>query len=198
MTVFAVAGCLITLAAVLSYLNYTLLKLPPAIGLMALSLAGSLLLVAVGLAVPSVEGGARDLVRRIDLNQAFLQGMLGFVLFAGSLHIKFHELASRKWTVVTLSTVGVLVSTAVVGALAWGVLHAVGTPARPIYCLLFGALISPTDPTAVMAVLRQAGVRKDMEIKIAGESLFNDGVGVVVFLGLLEIATGAVEPDIVH
>jgi len=198
MSVFEVAACLITLAAVLSYLNYTLLKLPPAIGLMALSLAGSLLLVFVGLAVPAVEHGAKELVTKIDLNQAFLQGMLGFMLFAGSLHIKFHELASRKWTVVVLSTVGVLVSTAVVGALAWGLLNAVGIEARLIYCLLFGALISPTDPIAVLAILRQAGVPKDVEIKIAGESLFNDGVGVVVFLGLLEIATGVVEPDALH
>jgi len=198
MSVFEVAACLITLAAVLSYLNYTLLKLPPAIGLMALSLAGSLLLVFVGLAVPAVEHGAKELVTKIDLNQAFLQGMLGFMLFAGSLHIKFHELASRKWTVVVLSTVGVLVSTAVVGALAWGLLNAVGIEARLIYYLLFGALISPTDPIAVLAILRQAGVPKDVEIKIAGESLFNDGVGVVVFLGLLEIATGVVEPDALH
>lgn len=198
MTVFEVAACLLTLAAVLSYLNYTLLKLPPAIGLMALSLAGSLLLVFIGLAVPAVENGAKEIVRRIDLNQAFLNGMLGFMLFAGSLHIKLHELASRKWTVLVLSTVGVLVSTAVVGVLAWVLLGAVGIEARLIYCLLFGALISPTDPIAVMAILRQAGVPKDMEIKIAGESLFNDGVGVVVFLGLLEIATGAVEPDAAH
>ena len=198
MTVFEVAACLITLAAVLSYLNYTLLKLPPAIDLMALSLAGSLALVLVGLAVPALERGARDLVHRIDLNQAFLNGMLGFMLFAGSLHIKLHELASRKWAVAVLSTVGVLISTAAVGLLAWALLNAAGIEARPIYCLLFGALISPTDPIAVMAILRQAGVPKDMEVQIAGESLFNDGVGVVVFLGLLEIATGAVEPDALH
>lgn len=197
MTVFEIAACLIALAALLSYLNYKLLGLPSAIGLMALSLAGSLLLVLVGLAVPAVEHEAKELVRRIDLNQAFLQGMLGFMLFAGALHIKLHELASHKWTVAILSTVGVLISTAMVGLLAWALLNAVGIPARPIYCLLFGALVSPTDPIAVMAILRQAGVPKDMEVKIAGESLFNDGVGVVVFLGLLEIATGA-EPDAIH
>jgi monovalent cation:H+ antiporter, CPA1 family len=189
MTVFEMAACLITLAAAFSYLNYRFLRLPPAIGLMALSLAGSLLLVLVGLAVPTVEHEARDLVHRIDLQQAFLHGMLGFMLFAGSLHIKLDELAARKGSILVLSTVGVLLSTAVVGLLAWGLLNAVGVPARLIYCLLFGALISPTDPIAVLAILRQAGVPKDMEIKIAGESLFNDGVGVVVFLGLLEIAT---------
>ncbi|HEY1191642.1 MAG TPA: sodium:proton antiporter [Gemmata sp.] len=198
MTVFEMAACLITLAAVLSYINYTLLKFPPAIGLMALSLAGSLLLVLAGLFVPAIENRAKGAVAQIDLQEAFLQGMLGFMLFAGSLHIKLGELASRKWTVFVLSTVGVLISTAVVGLLAWLILGAAGVPARPIYCLLFGALVSPTDPIAVMAILRQAGVPKDMEIKIAGESLFNDGVGVVVFLGLLEIATGTVEPDVLH
>ena len=198
MTMFELGACLITLAAILSYLNYKLLGLPSAIGLMALSLAGSLILVLIGLAVPQIERGAGDLVRQIDLNQAFLNGMLGFMLFAGSLHIKLNELASRKWTIVTLSTVGVIISTLVVGVLSWGLLHATGIPARLIVCLLFGALISPTDPIAVMAILRQAGVPKDTEIKIAGESLFNDGVGVVVFLGLLEIATGSVEPDALH
>jgi len=198
MTVFEVTACLITIAAIFSYLNHTLLKFPSAIGLMALSLAASLLLVLVGLAVPSLEGKARELVTRIDLNQAFLQGMLGFMLFAGSLHINLVELASRKWAIVVLSTVGVLISTVVVGALAWCLLHAAGIEARWIYCFIFGALISPTDPIAVMAILRQAGVPKSMEIKIAGESLFNDGVGVVIFLGLLEIATGEVGFDVVH
>ena len=191
MTVFEAAAVLIVLAAVFSYLNYKLLKLPSAIGLMALSLASSLVLVLVGLLFPPLERQARDLVQRIDMNQAFLHGMLGFMLFAGSLQIKLDELAARKWAVFVLSTVGVIISTLVVGLLAWGLLNGVGIPARLIYCLLFGALISPTDPIAVLAILRQAGVPKGMEIKIAGESLFNDGVGVVVFLGLLEVATGA-------
>src|SRR5262245_44142831 len=198
MTVFEVAACLITLAAALSFFNYHLLKLPPAVGLMALSLAGSLVLVVLGAAVPAVEDRARDVVRRIDLDQAFLQGMLGFMLFAGSLHIKLGELASRKWAVLVLSTVGVLVSTAVVGLLAWGLLSAAGIQARFVYCLLFGALISPTDPIAVMAILHQAGVPRDVEVTIAGEALFNDGVGVVVFLGLLEVATGEAGFDPVH
>ncbi|MCE9566720.1 MAG: sodium:proton antiporter [Planctomycetes bacterium] len=195
MTVFEMAACLIVLAAVLSYLNYTLLKLPPAIGLTALSLAGSLLLVLIGIAVPAVEDKARDIVHRIDLNQTFLQGMLGFMLFAGALHINLNELAARKWTILVLSTVGVVISTVVIGLLAWGLMNAIGVPARLIYCLLFGALISPTDPIAVMAILRQAGVPKAMEIRIAGESLFNDGVGVAVFMGLLEIATGDIGFD---
>ena len=195
MSLFEGSAILIVLAAVFSYLNYKLLKLPSAIGLMSLSLAGSLLLVVMGVAFPALEGRAKDLVHRIDLNQAFLHGMLGFMLFAGALHIRIDELAARKWSVLLLSTLGVLISTVIVGLLAWGLLNAAGIPARLIYCFLFGALISPTDPIAVMAILRQAGVPKEMEIKIAGESLFNDGVVVVVFFGLLEIATGDIGFD---
>ncbi len=198
MTPFEIAAVLVTLAALFSYVNYRVLKLPPAIGLMALSLAASLVLVLVGVAVPAVERKAAAVVQSIDLNQALLHGALGFMLFAGALHIRLDALASRKWTILTLATVGVLVSTAVVGLLSWALLHAVGIEAKLVFCLMFGALISPTDPIAVMAVLRTTGIPKDMEIKIAGESLFNDGVGVVVFLGLLEIATGDGGFDPVH
>ncbi len=190
MTLFQLAAGLLVLAAAFSYLNYRLLKLPTAIGATALALGASLLLVLVGLVVPGVEQQARGLVRQIDLQQAFLQGMLGFMLFAGALHINLNELAARKWPVAVLSTAGVVLSTVLVGLLTWGLLAAVGHPVRPIYCFLFGALISPTDPIAVMAILRHAGVPKEMEVTIAGESLFNDGVGVVIFLGLLEVASG--------
>jgi CPA1 family monovalent cation:H+ antiporter len=190
MTLFQLAAMLLVLAAAFSYLNYTLLKLPTAIGATALALGASLVLVLVGLVVPGVEQQARALVKQIDLRQAFLQGMLGFMLFAGALHINLNELAARKWPVAVLSTAGAVLSTALVGLLTWGLLAAVGLPVRPIYCFLFGALISPTDPIAVMAILRHAGVPKEMEVTIAGESLFNDGVGVVIFLGLLEVATG--------
>lgn len=198
MTAFQLAALLVVLAAAFSYLNYKLLKLPTAIGATALALTTSLLLVLVGLFVPAVEHHARELVARIDLQQAFLQGMLGFLLFAAALHVDLRELAARRWPVALLSTLGVVVSTAVVGLLTWGLLAAAGVPVRPIYCFLFGALISPTDPIAVMAILRRAGVPKDMEVTIAGESLFNDGVGVVVFLGLLEIATGEAGFDVGH
>jgi CPA1 family monovalent cation:H+ antiporter len=192
-TPFELAACLVVLAAAFSYLNHTLFKLPPAIGAMTLALGASLLLVLAGVAFPGLEDRARALVARIDLSQAFLQGMLGFMLFAGSLHINLDELKARKWPVAVLSTVGVVISTAVVGLLTWGVLNALGIEARLTYCLLFGALISPTDPIAVLAILREVGLPRDMEVTIAGESLFNDGVGVVVFLGLLGVATGADE-----
>jgi CPA1 family monovalent cation:H+ antiporter len=198
MTAFELGAGLVVLAAVFSYLNYKLFKLPTAIGTTALALAASLVLVLVGLAIPAIEFRAHAMVARIDVQQTFLQGMLGFMLFAGALHIDLNELANRKWAVAVLSTLGVVVSTVLVGFLTWALLLAAGIPARPIYCLLFGAIISPTDPIAVIAILRQAGVPKEMEVTIAGESLFNDGVGVVVFLGLLQVATGQSGFDVEH
>jgi Na+:H+ antiporter len=198
MTSFDLAALLIVLAALFSYLNHRLLKLPTAIGTTALALAASLLVVLSGLAVPGLEQRARAFVDRIDLQQAFLQGMLGFMLFAGALHINVRELAYRRYSVAALSTVGVVISTGVLGLLTWALLTACGLPVRPVYCLLFGALISPTDPIAVAAILRQAGVPRDMDVTIAGESLFNDGVGVGVFLGLLDVATGQSGPDAGH
>jgi monovalent cation:H+ antiporter, CPA1 family len=116
--------------------------------------------------------------------------MLGFLLFAGALHLELSDLARFKVTITVLATVGVMLSTIVVGALAWCVLSLLGIPGRFVYCLLFGALISPTDPIAVLGLIHQAGAPKSLQIQIIGESLFNDGVGVVVFLGLLGIATG--------
>jgi len=190
MTPFEMAAAVKVMAAVFTYLNYTLLRLPTAIGATGLTLVASLLLILVGLAVPRVEQYAGSVVQQIDLKQAFLNGMLGFMLFAGALHIDLRELAARRWPIAVLSTVGVLLSTAIVAGLVWGALHLVGVPVRPIYCLLFGALIAPTDPIAVMAILRQAGVPRELEVTIAGESLFNDGVGVVAFLAILEIAAG--------
>jgi CPA1 family monovalent cation:H+ antiporter len=125
-----------------------------------------------------------------------MQGMLGFLLFAGALHIELGDLASQKAAIAVLATLGVVLSTVIVGGLAWCLLAVLGVEMRLIYCLLFGALISPTDPIAVLALLRQAGVPRSLEVTITGESLFNDGVGVVLFLGLLQVATsgGGLEP----
>src|SRR5450755_3726173 len=132
MTAFELSACLVVLAALLSYLNYTILKLPTAIGVTALALAVSLLLVLTGLVIPGLAQQIRALVAPIDFQQAFLQGMLGFMLFAGSLHVDLGELAARKWPVAVLSTLGVITSTVVVGLLTWALLNALGTPARPI------------------------------------------------------------------
>lgn len=188
MSIFELAAALVTIAAVFSFINYKFLKLPTAIGLMSLTLVASLVVVGVGMIEQSVVVRAEAIVSTVDLDKAFLHGMLGFLLFAGALQVNLAELAERKWAVTLLATGGVLLSTVLVGSMTYGLLIALDIPARFLYCLIFGALISPTDPIAVLAILRQAGVPKPMEIKIAGETLFNDGVGVVLFLGLLEIA----------
>jgi CPA1 family monovalent cation:H+ antiporter len=179
---------LLVLAAAFSYLNHRLLRLPTTVGLMAGTLLASLAVVVSGLVFPVIERQAAAFVGQIDFNQAVLQGMLGFLLFAGALHIDLGDLARQKVAVTILATIGVALSTVLIGGLTWCLLAGLGVPVRLIYCLLFGALISPTDPIAVLALLKQLQAPKSLEVTIAGESLFNDGVGVVLFLGLLEVA----------
>jgi monovalent cation:H+ antiporter, CPA1 family len=195
MSPFELVAALLVLTAGLSYLNHRLLRLPTTIGVMALTLLASAAVVAVGKFLPGVEQPAREFVHRLDFSRALLHGMLGFLLFAGSLHIDLGDLARRKLSITLLATLGVLLSTLLVGGLTWCVLAALGLPGRLLYCLLFGALISPTDPIAVLALLKQLGAPKTLEIEVAGESLFNDGIGVAVFLGLLEVAAGGHEFD---
>ena len=134
--------------------------------------------------------GVARILKTVDFDQALLHGMLSFLLFAGAMHIRLADLANQKWAITILATAGVVASTFIVGGLTWIVLNFLGTPISFIYCLLFGALISPTDPVAVIGILKTAGVPKGLETKIAGESLFNDGIGVVVFLIILELALG--------
>ncbi len=189
---------LIVLAALFNYLNLKVLKLPSPIGLMALTLLFSVAVFVAGLFLPAVEAGVDRLLAQLDLNEALLHGMLGFLLFAGALHVDLGDLARHRWPIAILSTIGVLSSTAVVGVGTWGVLGLIGLPIRFIDALLFGALISPTDPIAVLGLLKRVGVPKALEVQIAGESLFNDGVGVVVFTGLLGIASGVHRPDLGH
>jgi CPA1 family monovalent cation:H+ antiporter len=186
-----VAALLITLTALFSWLNHRYVRLPGTIGVMAVALVLSLALVALGrLGFGGLEAGAEALVASVDFSTVLMQGMLSVLLFAGSLHVDLADLASRRLPISVLATAGVLISTGVVGVLAWAVLSLVGLPARPIDCFVFGALISPTDPVAVMGILKSAYAPKSLEVKIAGESLFNDGVGVVVFAVLLGLALG--------
>lgn len=198
MDLFELIASLLTLSAIFSYINHRWLKLPTTIGLMVIALLFSLSLIGLGVFLPPIEQKAENIVGSIDFNETLMHGMLGFLLFAGALHINLNDLARQKWLIATLASVGVVLSTLLVAGLAWGVFRLLGIEVRFIYCLLFGALISPTDPIAVLAILKQAGAPKGLEIKIAGESLFNDGVGVVIFLGLLEIATGEHGFDIAH
>lgn len=186
MDIFELSAALLSLAALFSFLNYHFFRLPTTIGLMLYSLLMSLAIIGLGAFFPEFRERIVGSVEQIDFDETLLHGLLGFLLFAGSLHINLNEL-SRHWVLIgLLITVGVIISTVLVGALTFGVCSLLGLEVRFIYCLLFGSLISPTDPIAVLGLLRQMGAPKELGIKIAGESLFNDGIGVVVFLGLLE------------
>ena len=193
-----IVAILITLAAVFSYINHRYIGLPVTIGVMLIALAMSLILNLLGWFGFGVEQQAAAWLASIDFDKTLLHGMLSFLLFAGALHIDINDLAERKWTIGTLATVGTLLSSLLVGMLAWWVLGWVGIELSFIYCLLFGSLISPTDPIAVLGILKTAKAPKSLETKITGESLFNDGVGIVLFLVFLEVATGTHEVSASH
>ncbi|WP_437602467.1 sodium:proton antiporter [Sorangium sp. So ce590] len=190
MDLFQVSAALLSLAAVFSFVNHRFLKLPTTIGLMLIAMTASLVMVAVGELFPAVEAKAREHLSGIDFNKTLMQGMLGFLLFAAALHVNLADLKKQRLIIGILATGGVLLSTVLVGGMTYALMTLMGVEVRPIYCLLFGALISPTDPIAVLGVLKHVGAPKELEMKIAGESLFNDGVAVVAFIGLLEIASG--------
>ena len=195
---FETIAVLVTLAAVLAYVNARFVKLPQTIGLMVLALFLSLAIVVVGQFAPWVQRAAEALLAGIDFDEALLHGMLGYLLFAGALHVDLDDLREQKFIVAALATVGVLVTTALVGAMTWGVAQLLGLDLPVIYCAAFGALIAPTDPIAVLALLKRMGVPKSLETKIAGESLFNDGIGVVVFLAILAIIAGGAHGSGTH
>ena len=192
MTLFDIAAILLCLSAVFGYINHRYLHLPHTIGLLVIAMASSLTIVIADLIVPTVHIGPRisDALIQIDFHKALMHGMLSFLLFAGALHVDFSELASRKWAISLMATVAVVLSTFVVGASMWYVLRLLGIPIPFLWALVFGALISPTDPVAVLGILKTIKVPKSLEAKIAGESLFNDGVGVVVFTIVVAIAVG--------
>ncbi len=182
------------LTALFSYINYRVHRFPTTIGVMFIALLVSLGFVALGsLGVEIGQARVARILGAIDFNKALLHGMLSFLLFAGAMHIKLEDLTGQKWAITILATAGVVASTFIVGGLTWFALGLLGIPASFIHCLLFGALISPTDPVAVIGILKTVGVPKSLETKIAGESLFNDGMGVVVFLIILELAWGGGE-----
>ena len=191
MGVLDTIALLLTLAALFSYLNERFLHLPTTIGIMLISLVLSFaMLVAGKLGLPVLQVEARHFLQGIDFHHALMQGMLSFLLFAGALHVNLNDLAKQKGIVIVLATIGVLVSTLIVGSLSYWLLNALGLKISFLYCLLFGALISPTDPIAVLAIMKNIGVKKSLQVTVAGESLFNDGVGVVLFLVLLKLASG--------
>ena len=196
MTLFQNVTVLIALTALGGYLNHRLLHLPPTIGLMAIALVSSLMLVVLGeTGVLEVHRYAR-FVPGIDFGDLVFHGFLAFLLFARALHVDLGDLFKVKWTVTVLSTLGTIISTFVIGALFWCAAYLLGYELCFIFALLFGALISPTDPIAVLGIIKKAGAPKDLETRITGESLFNDGVGAVIFLTILNMATGRSEPSV--
>jgi Na+:H+ antiporter len=190
MNFFDITALLITLTAIFSFINHCTLKLPTTIGVMLIGLLMSLCLLLLKPLGIDLTGQAGSILGAIDFNQTLMHGMLSYLLFAGALHVNLTDLAKQKWLIASLATLGVLASTAIVGILLWVVMGLISIDLPLLYCLVFGALISPTDPIAVLAILRTANAPKSLETKITGESLFNDGVGVVVFLLISGFAFG--------
>lgn len=196
MRLLDLAAILISLAALFSYLNFRYLRLPTTIGVMLFALLLSLALIAFGWIEPRVAQHAEQLLSQVDFDETLLLGMLSFLLFAGALHVNINDLARQRWIILTLAVGGVIMSTLIVGTLSWWLFAALGLDLAFSYCLLFGALISPTDPIAVLGILKTAGVPKSLESTISGESLFNDGVAVVLFIILFRLATGSAEVSV--
>ena len=193
MTLLDIAAVLLGFAALFGYLNLRLFRLPSTVGLMLGALLFSLSLLLLARLGIHFEDEARALLGEIDFTDTVLHGMLSFLLFAGALHIDLNDLRRHQWIILVLATVGVLFSALMVGLGSWYLFAWMGFDLPLIYCLLFGALISPTDPIAVLGILKSAGAPRALEIKIAGESLFNDGVAVVLFLALLGLVEGGFE-----
>lgn len=195
MSIFDIASLLVLLAALFGYLNLRYFKLPSAIGLMVIALISSLIVIFVDSFTPSfhMRDIITDFIGRIDLNETLMKGMLAFLLFAGALHVNLDDLCERRYTIAGLATVGVIISTVLTGSATFYILKLIGLEISYMYALVFGALISPTDPVAVIGILKTTGTSRSLEAKITGESLFNDGVGIVIFIILAAAASAG--PD---
>ena len=188
MDLFSIITILTVLSALFGYINVRYLKLPDTIGLMIIAIIFTLGIIASSYFNPTLLDIARNLIAQIDFKTVLLDVMLSFLLFAGAMHTNFDQLKVQRYPILLFATIGVLVSTFLVGGASFFLLGAMGIDIQFIHCLLFGALISPTDPIAVLGILKKANVPKKLETKIVGESLFNDGIGVVVFLVIFKIA----------
>lgn len=188
MDYYSIASILIVLSAVFGYINVRYLKLPTTIGLMLITIIFTTLLLIIGQFNDSLLLQEKEFISNIDFETILLDVMLSFLLFAGALHTNFEQLKVQRAPVLVFATLGTLASTFLVGIVIYFLLQIIGLDVAFIYCLLFGALISPTDPIAVLGILKKAKAPKILETKIVGESLFNDGVGVVVFLTIFSIA----------
>lgn len=190
MSVQDIVGFLLSLTAISSYINYKFIKLPKSIGITIVTLLLTIFVTSTGRFGWAVDTFAESVVYHIGFNDTFLHGMLSFMLFAGSLHINTDELFKNKYIILMLATLSVLISTIVIGYGTYWLTQLLGIPLPFLYCFVFGALISPTDPIAVLGVLKYVGAPKSLEMKIAGEALFNDGMGIVLFFLALAIANG--------
>ncbi|MCG7599986.1 sodium:proton antiporter [Halomonas sp. McH1-25] len=190
---------IVSLTAILAWFNHQFVRLPTTIGVMAIALAFSWGLHGLAwLGFTAIEDQAEVLLSRIDFNQLLMDGMLSLLLFAGALHIDLDRLRRYRWSIGFLATLGVVISTLAIGSAAYFLLGTLGLAVPWMYCLVFGALISPTDPIAVLGILRNANAPVDLELRIVGESLFNDGVAVVVFTLLLGAAAGDEALTVMH
>ena len=198
MDYFAIATVLIVLSAVFGYINAKFIKLPDTIGLMVITILFTLAVLALSYFDDTLLLKEKELISQIDFKTVLLDVMLSFLLFAGALHTNFQQLKVQRKPILIFATLGTLVSTFLVGIFVFYVLKLLSLDVDFIYCLLFGALISPTDPIAVLGILKKVGAPKKLETKIVGESLFNDGVGVVIFLTIYQIAKGTEEISFGH
>ena len=187
-----IPAILLILATIFGAINYKFVKLPHTIGLMIVALVASLSLIALDLTFPSLGMSilVNEFLGNIDFNVTLMQGMLSFLLFAGALHVDLDQLLENKWTILTFASIGVLVSSFVIGGGFWIISGAVGLSLPFLVCLLLGVMVSPTDPVAVLGVLKTLQVPSPLKAKIAGESLFNDGVAVVLFSVLVSLVFG--------
>jgi len=198
MSLFAIASILIVISALFGYLNVRFLKLPNTIGLMVITIIFTLLILATSFVDDTLLEHEKQLISQIDFKTVLLDVMLSFLLFAGALHTNFQQLKIQRKPILTFATFSTITSTFLVGVLVYFLLQMLTLEVDFIYCLLFGALISPTDPIAVLGILKQVGAPKNLETKIVGESLFNDGVGVVVFLTIYQIAKDGGDVTFMH
>jgi len=188
MSLFTVITILVVFSAVFGYINVRFLKMPNTIGLMSVTITFTLVLFALSYFDDTLLEKEKHFISGIDFETVLLDVMLSFLLFAGALHTNFQQLKVQRKPILTFATVGTITSTFLVGILMYYLLKLIDLDIDFIYCLLFGALISPTDPIAVLGILKQVGAPKKLETKIVGESLFNDGVGVVIFLTIYQVA----------
>jgi len=188
MEIYDIITLIIVLTAIFGYINHRFIKLPRTIGIMLISLIASLIVVGIGIIFPAFFLRTIDAISLIDFQTVVMKVMLSFLLFAAAIHIDSKKIKKERTAIITFATIGVVISTFVIGSLLYATTALFGLSVNYLYCLLFGALISPTDPIAVVGVLKKAKIPESLETKISGESLFNDGIGVVLFITFYEIA----------